>query len=178
VDREHLDLPGCRLRIPRLKTDTSKRVVPLAPRLRELLLDHAAILSGDPKAPLFPNRNGRRQTPGNVRTRILSPAGEAIGLHVTPHMLRRTFASLLAEFGVPPRRAMYLLGHTNPTLTMSVYQQVLDVSAANLRTTIEGLLGCDPAAGFEVFAGRQDWLLPAGDTVHLSRDSRRSADQA
>ena len=41
--------------------------------------------------------------------------------HLTPHTLRRTFASLLAEVGVPPRRAMYLIGHTDPTLTMRVY---------------------------------------------------------
>jgi hypothetical protein len=31
---------------------------------------------------------------------------------------------------VPPRRAMYLLGHTDPTLTMRVYQQVLDMGGA------------------------------------------------
>jgi integrase len=161
MDREHLDLPGCRLRVPRVKTDASERVVPLAPRLREILLDHAATLGPDPKAPLFPNRNGGRQTPDNVRTRILGPAGEAIGEHVTPHMLRRTFASLLAELGVPPRRAMYLLGHTNPTLTMSVYQQVLDVAAPDLERTLESLLGCDAASGFEVFAGRQDWSRAA-----------------
>jgi integrase len=49
---------------------------------------------------------------------------------MTPHTLRRTFASILAEVGVPPRRAMYLLGHTDPTLTMRVYQQVLDMGGA------------------------------------------------
>ena len=39
--------------------------------------------------------------------------------------LRRTFASILAEINLPPRRAMYLIGHTDPTLTMRVYQQVI-----------------------------------------------------
>jgi len=34
--------------------------------------------------------------------------------HMTPHTLRRKFASILAEVGVPPRRAMYLLGHNRP----------------------------------------------------------------
>jgi hypothetical protein len=37
------------------------------------------------------------------------------------------FASLLAEVGVSPGRAMYLIGHTGPALTMRVYQQVLDM---------------------------------------------------
>jgi Phage integrase family len=49
---------------------------------------------------------------------------------MTPHTLRRTFASLLAEIGVSPRRAMYLLGHTDPKFTMRVYQQVLDLGGA------------------------------------------------
>jgi integrase len=48
--------------------------------------------------------------------------------HVTPHTLRRTFASILAECDVNPRRAMYLMGHTDAKLTLSIYQQVLDMS--------------------------------------------------
>jgi integrase len=42
-------------------------------------------------------------------------------LQLTPHTLR---ASLLAEVGISPRRAMYLLGHSDPKFTMRVYQQV------------------------------------------------------
>jgi integrase len=57
--------------------------------------------------------------------------------HVTPHTLRRTFASILAECDVNPRRAMYLLGHTDPKLTLSVYQQVLDMGGAAAQT-LEG----------------------------------------
>ena len=49
---------------------------------------------------------------------------------MTPHTLRRTFASLLAAIGVSPRRAMYLLGHTDQKFTMRVYQQVLDLGGA------------------------------------------------
>src|SRR5450755_4513171 len=44
-----------------------------------------------------------------------------------PHTLRRTFVSMLAVCDVPPRRAMYLMGHTDPTLTLAVYQQVLNM---------------------------------------------------
>jgi integrase len=60
---------------------------------------------------------------------------------MTPHTLRRTFASIVAEVGVPPRRAMYLLGDTDPTLTMRVYQQVLDMGGAALGS----LKGCSAA---------------------------------
>jgi integrase len=53
--------------------------------------------------------------------------------HLTPHTLRRTSASLCAEIGVQPRRAMYLLGHTNPKFTVAVYQQVLDLGDGDYR---------------------------------------------
>jgi integrase len=51
----------------------------------------------------------------------------AIG-HMTPHTLRRTFGSVVAVCDVGPRRAMYLMGHTDSTLTLGVYQKVLDVA--------------------------------------------------
>jgi hypothetical protein len=42
---------------------------------------------------------------------------------------------------VPPRRAVYLLGHTDPPLTTGVYQQVLDMGGATVKTLGRGL-GC------------------------------------
>jgi integrase len=33
---------------------------------------------------------------------------------------------------VPPRRAMYLMGHTDPSLTRAVYQQVLDMGKGSV----------------------------------------------
>jgi hypothetical protein len=62
--------------------------------------------------------------------------------HMTPHTLRRTFASTVAVCDVSPRRAMYLMGHTDPTLTLGVYQQVMDVADGAL-DLLEVLLGCD-----------------------------------
>ena len=73
---------------------------------------------------------------------------------MTPHTLRRTFASILAEVGVPPRRAMYLLGHTDPTLTMRVYQQVLDMGGAAVEQ-LEGVLGCTIQEPFGTYSGRE-----------------------
>ena len=60
---------------------------------------------------------------------------------MTPHSLRRTFASILAVCDVPPRRAMYLMGHTDPSLTLSVYQQVLDMGKGSVEI-LEPMLGC------------------------------------
>jgi hypothetical protein len=60
---------------------------------------------------------------------------------MTPHTLRRTFASVVAVCDVSPRRAMYLMGHTDPTLTLGVYQQVMDVADGAL-DLLEELIGC------------------------------------
>jgi hypothetical protein len=60
--------------------------------------------------------------------------------------LRRPFASILAEINLPPRRAMYLIGHTDPTLTMPVYQQVIDMGNRSLAgTSRKRLKGLEPS---------------------------------
>ena len=72
---------------------------------------------------------------------------------MTPHTLRRTFASILAVCDVPPRRAMYLIGHTDPTLTLAVYQQVLDMRLGR-RCRARGDLGATLAEARAIFSGR------------------------
>lgn len=59
---------------------------------------------------------------------------------MTPHSLRRTFASILAVCDLPPRRAVYLMGHTNPSLTLAVYHRVLDVGKGSVEI-LEGFSG-------------------------------------
>jgi Phage integrase family len=44
---------------------------------------------------------------------------------VTPHTLRRTFASLAVAAGRDPRWVMGQLGHTDARLTLNVYAQVM-----------------------------------------------------
>jgi integrase len=153
LDGEHLDLAGGRLRVPRevTKTDAGERLIPLLPALRERLGEHRAAHAGGLGQPAFATRTGRRNTPNNVLNRVIVPAREKANellaaqgrppiAHLTPHTLRRTFASLLAVCNVPPRRAMYLLGHTDAKLTLSVYQQVLDMGPGSVEL-IEQVLG-------------------------------------
>ena len=45
--------------------------------------------------------------------------------HVTPHTLRRTFASLALTAGRDPRWVMGQLGHTDARFTLSVYAQAM-----------------------------------------------------
>jgi len=164
LDGSHVDLAQRRIRIPRVKTDASDRVVPMVPALHEILLEHRADHEWGPNDPVFATRNGTRNTPDNVRRRVLAgiheranvllvDCGGPIG-HLTPHTLRRTFASLLAEVGVSPRRAMYLLGHSDPKLTMRVYQQVLDMDGRAVEK-LEKVLGCSVEEAFTTLSGRQ-----------------------
>src|SRR5205085_11765298 len=106
-----------------------ERVIPIAPALREILVEHRAERPYGSADYVFPTRNGTRNHPDNLRRHVIDKVKERanellaerdqplIG-HMTPHSLRRTFASILAEVGVQPRRAMYLLGHTNAKFTM------------------------------------------------------------
>jgi hypothetical protein len=93
---------------------------------------------------------------------------------MTPHSLRRTFASILAVCDVPPRRAMYLMGHTDPSLTRAVYQQVLDMGKGSVEM-LEEILGCTLADARAFYDGE----IRAGQgsrikTEHSEKTSPRS----
>lgn len=113
---------------------------------------------------MFATRNGRRNTVDNVRRKIvdasvpranelLAARGQRQIARCTPHTLRRTFASILAEIKLPPRRAMYLLGHSDPTLTMRVYQQVIDMGDGGVQM-LETVIGCTLDEAFALLSGR------------------------
>jgi integrase len=192
LSAHHLDLAGGRLRIPRdaTKTDAGERQIPLVPVLREHLTDHRLDFPSAGGEPAFPTRNGTRPHPDNVRARILAPLRERANelleadgrvpiAHMTPHTLRRTFASILAACDVPPRRAMYLMGHTDPTLTLAVYQQVLDMGRGSVER-LEGMLGCSLAEARGIYNGETvaagvSVLNPCPDTKNPSTPSGRSA---
>jgi hypothetical protein len=72
--------------------------------------------------------------------------------------LRRTFASILAVWDIPPRRAMYLMGHTDAKFTMSVYRQVLDVGPGSVEA-LETVLGCTLEEARDAYLGRGDLSL-------------------
>ncbi|UGS36054.1 tyrosine-type recombinase/integrase [Capillimicrobium parvum] len=158
---EHVNLHARRVSITRdiTKTNAGERVIPMLPFVHDALIAHYERHPPHPGRRVFETRNGTPQTPDNVRTHVVDKIvsiANANGSPIprcTPHTLRRTFASILAEIGIPPRRAMYLLGHTDAKFTMSVYQQVLDLSHDGL-STLEAVLGCDIDEAFSVLAGR------------------------
>ena len=161
---EHIDLAHGRIAVPGTKSEAAHRVIPILPALRERLIEHKMNHPYGLEDPVFPTSSGRRNTKDNVRAHIVNTARERANqllaaddrpaiAHLTPHTLRRTFASMLAELEVPPRRAMYLLGHADPTLTMRVYQQVTDMGG-DAPEQLERLIGSDLHDARQALSGR------------------------
>jgi integrase len=129
-----VDLATGRLCIGRAKTDAGVREVELLPALRdELVARKAAIGRAAPDALVFSTSEGRPQNASNVRQRVLGRAvkraNEALAEddlpplpeRLTPHSLRRTFASVLYALGCSPVEVMDQLGHTDPKLALRIY---------------------------------------------------------
>jgi integrase len=118
------------------KTDAGVREVDMSPTLAELLGEYRTRSRHTGTGDLvFPTANGRRDNPSNVRNRYLSDAVEQANEQlteagveqigkVTPHSLRRTFASLLLATGADVPYVMAQLGHTDPKMTLGVYARV------------------------------------------------------
>jgi integrase len=102
---------------------------------------------------VFGTSTGAAQSRTNVRRRILGPAVERAntalefeGLEslpdgLTPHSLRRTFASILVALGEDPVYASGQLGHTDPTTTLRIYAREMarrDGERDRLRALVEG----------------------------------------
>jgi integrase len=125
------------------------RQVDLPLGLADELREHKARAVGAvPDDPVFLSgaRNGERnrQTPDNVGRRlktairrgneVLAKAGiEPISERVSPHSLRRTYASVRAACGDDPVYIAEQLGHEDPTFTIRVYAK-----AAKRRERLSG----------------------------------------
>jgi integrase len=62
---------------------------------------------------------------------------------LTPHSLRRTFASLLVAHGEDPAYVMEEMGHTTPHLTLSLYARSMQRHGGErerLRALVDGEL--------------------------------------
>jgi integrase len=129
------------------------RVVNVVPVLRDELAAYSARVQGGRDELVFGSSTGRGQSPSNVRGRILAPAvmvaneqlakagAELIPVSLTPHSLRRTFASLLFAIGETPPYVMAQMGHTTAELTLAVYARQMarrDGEPERLRALVEG----------------------------------------
>lgn len=147
-----VDLAGGWLTVVESKTDAGVRKVKIRGALRdELLAARPSEVGQD--AYVFPTRTGRRQYESKVRTATLGGAVEAtnatlaarglppLPASLTPHSLRRTFATVLYAIGETPPVVMAEMGHASPALALRLYAQAMRLSDAEkeqMRALVDG----------------------------------------
>ena len=142
------------LHIDGTKTANAQRTLRLAPALRdELVALRAEVGDASPQRFVFATRTGNRFSETNIRNRILRPAIEAANERlleeghepimdgITPHSLRRTFASMLAKRGEDPATMMGQLGHATAEFTFSVYAKASDADREAWEALWQGASG-------------------------------------
>ena len=130
-----VDLATGWLWVREAKTEAGRRKVKLRPALRDGLIAHKTTTRhARAEDFVFGTATGARQSPSNVRGRVLARAieradarlaerDEAPLPQLTPHALRRSFASILYAIGEPPPVVMAEMGHTDPALALAIYAQ-------------------------------------------------------
>jgi integrase len=150
-----LDLANGWLTVGQAKTDAGRRKIKIRGALRDELVTLKARGAASPAGYVFATSTGQRFGSENFRNRVLAAAvrraNETLSEHdeaplprLTPHGLRRTFASLLYALGEPPTVVMAEMGHTTPGLALNLYAKVMrrgeDENAA-LAALVEGSNG-------------------------------------
>lgn len=122
------------------KTRSSRRAVPLTPRLRDELAEHRMRQGRDGDGLVF----GRTAHSPFAHPTLLARAKrtwKANGIaYVKLHDARHTFASLLIAAGEDPKRIQSYLGHSSITVTFDVYGHLLPGSEQESAERIDAYL--------------------------------------
>jgi integrase len=149
-----MDIRGEWLHVGEAKTDAGTRRIKIRGALKaELVRMHAGQEHANPDGFVFATSAGRRQSTDNLRSRVIGASVERASKNlrahalpplpdkITPHSLRRTFASILYAIGEDPGVVMDEMGHTDPALALRVYRQSMrrgDDEKATLRRLVDG----------------------------------------
>jgi len=113
------------------------RAVDVQPELRAELVGWKLCADPKPDDLVFGTRTGKPDARHNVRRRVLLRAverananiprtgGEPLPAGLSPHALRRSFASWLVAEGEDPAYVMAQLGHTDSKMTLELYARAL-----------------------------------------------------
>lgn len=140
----------CRGEVGGLKSEHSRRDIPLSPGMAKRLWTLGADRPGT--ARVFTTVTAAPLNDGNLRRRVLGPATEAAGLGswdehgkwrswVTPHTFRHTCASLLFEAGRDVKQVAVWLGHADPAFTLRTYVHLMDEGVGDAAFMDEAVRG-------------------------------------
>ena len=135
---QDIDLAQGRLTVISSKTEAGTgREIDLWPEFRdELSAYKERARHSKPHHFVFATATGRADSRSNVATRLkrtveranrgLAKQGASpIPIELSPHSLRRTFASLLYMRGESPVYVMHQMGHSDPKLALRIYAKVM-----------------------------------------------------
>ena len=144
----------CRGEIGPLKSEKSRRDIPLSPGMARRL--EIARGSAAASERVFTSPQGFPLSDGNLRRRVLAPAVETAGLPwVTFHTFRHTCGSLLFEAGRDVKQVSEWLGHADAGFTLKVYVHLMDAGVGDAAFMDDavvpdpGVLSQDGAGGIE-----------------------------
>jgi len=100
------------------------RIVVVGISTRRALLKYRGEVNGQESRPLIQTQSGGRFTPAGLRSWLLRLSKRA-KIHITPHALRRTFATLSLRAGMDVFQLQALLGHSTLEMTRH-YVRLLD----------------------------------------------------
>ena|SRR5665647_127656 len=102
------------------KSKAGNRIIPVPPHLWTMMQNQQkkALL-------VVPSAHGVQMSEIAVR-RLMEPVQQRVDFHVTLHMLRHTYASIIDRIGVSLKMCQYLLGHAELTTTKDIYTHIQD----------------------------------------------------
>lgn len=108
-----------------LKTETSRRTVPLPDELYEALSALLGDYDKSSTALIFPSKNGRPMKASEVWQQFKN-AGKRAGIpeRFTWKDCRHFYASKLIQFGASVKAVQLRLGHSSPEITLKVYTHI------------------------------------------------------
>jgi integrase len=177
LDWPDFDSASGTLTVAASKTDAGVRQVDLPGALRRELAKHK-LLARRKEGAIFLNRNGQRQSVSNIERRMKTAIRRAnerlakldirpIDEAVSPHSLRRLYASLRFALGDDPVYVAAQLGHTEPGFSMKVY-----ASAVRRR---ERLIG----AALREFDAALDWAaMGSGESIEADEEPTANGKQS
>jgi len=125
-----------------------ERTIPLHPQLGVVMQDYERVRGASlPSAPFFRSRFGRALSHGSIYERVRTWGQRSrVGIPISPHRLRHTFATHLVRAGVGLVTIRDLLGHRQITSTQIYLACNGRRSAFRGRTTSDWLAALDGAA--------------------------------